>query len=168
MSQLVGLIGPSGAGKSSVVKILCEEYGFQYIKSFTTRLQRDADDADHIFVSKEKFGTMEADGEFFGTIDAFDASYGLPRFTLYAPTVLLLRAPAVKLVLSQFPDAQIVEIDASIPVLKERLEKRGSSERFESEMLEKEMAYGRTVATQVIDTSNLSPEQVAKAIIDFS
>ncbi len=163
-APIIVIIGPSGAGKSSVAKILCDAYGFTLEKTVTTRPQRDAYDTDHVFVSEETYQHMLDAKAFFGTLDVFGHRYGLPRFNPQAPTVLLLRAPAIAEFLTMFPDAYIVEIDAPVEVLTARLAARGSTDRIDSELLEKEIALGRTLASQVIDSSNMSAEDIAAVI----
>lgn len=163
---VVVLIGPSGAGKSSVAKELCDMHGFHLVKTVTTRPQRDEYDTDQTFVSQESFDHMVASKAFFGTIDAFGYTYGLPRFNPESPTVLLLRAPAIPEFLTKFSDAYIVEIDAPLNVLEERLVRRGSAERFEPEMITKEISVGRKLATKSIDSSATSPDTIAASIID--
>lgn len=161
MNRPIVIIGPSGAGKSSVVKVLCEKYGFELVKTVTTRPQRDAFDTDHIFVSVAKYDAMKKAGDFYGTLDIFGAFYGLPKFNSEHRIVLLLRAPAIKEFSTMFPEANIVEIDAPLSILEERLTQRGSVERFEPDILSKEIALGRALANMIIDSSITSPEQIA-------
>lgn len=158
------IIGPSGAGKSSIVKVLCEKYGYTLIKTVTTRPQRDAYDTDHEFISPETFKKMLNNNEFFGILEVFGAQYGLPRFNLGEKNVLLLRAPAIPEFLTRFPNALIVEIDAPLATLQERLLKRNTTDRFEPEMLTKEIAAGRTLARTTFDSSLLSSEAIAQHI----
>jgi len=165
MSQPLVLIGPSGAGKSSVVKILTEKHGYTLIKTVTTRPQRDASDTDHEFITPEEFAKRKNAGAFFGMLDAFGEQYGLPKFNPADTIVLNLRAPAIPELRAGFPDAVVVEIDAPIEILKQRLEARGSSERFDPELLGKEIAFGRSLTNHCFDSSKLSAEEIAKAII---
>lgn len=158
------LIGPSGAGKSTIARLLCENYGFELVKTVTTRPQRNAFDTDQTFVGDETFQTMLESKAFFGTLEVFGYSYGLPKFNPENPTVLLLRAAVVKEFLTGFPGAHIIELDAPLPVLEERLLARGSAERFDSDALTKEIAFGRTLASHIFDTSMDAPEAIATHI----
>lgn len=164
--NLIVLIGPSGAGKSSAVKLLCEQHNFQQIKSYTTRKQRSPEDIDHTFVSQDEFNSMNAHSKFLGILNIFGYSYGLPKFNLGLPTVILLRAPAVNEFTNTFPGARIIEIDASLPTIMTRLIKRGSPERFEPAELEKEIALGRSLAHKIIDTTDLSVEETVNKILE--
>lgn len=162
--RVVVLIGPSGAGKSTIAQLLCDEHGFELVKTVTTRPQRDAFDVDQTFVGNETFQTMLESKAFFGTLEAFGYYYGLPRFNPKNPTVLLLRAPAVKEFLTGFPGAHIIELDAPLPVLEERLIARGSAERFDTEALTKEIAAGRSLAGRTFDTFIDTPKAIAMNI----
>lgn len=160
----VVVIGPSGAGKSSIVKILREKYNFLLIKTYTTRQKRDPSDTDHVFVSPLEFDAMHNNDQFLGTLDIFGYQYGLPRFSVHSNVVVLLRAPAVEEFLQAFPDATIVEIDAPLPILKMRLKRRGSSERFVPKALEEEIKWGRKIAAVIIDSSAEEVDSIARHI----
>lgn len=164
----VVIIGPSGAGKSSIVKLLCDHYGFHLIKTVTTRPQRDAFDTDHEFITPEIFKSMQENNEFFGILEVFGAQYGLPKFNPSDKTVLLLRAPAIPEFLTRFSTALIIEIDAPLPVLKQRLNQRGTLERFEPDTLSKEIALGTSLAHITYDTSQLTSEEIAEKIAQFA
>jgi len=162
--KLVVIIGPSGAGKSSVAKVLCERYGFQLQKTVTTRPQRDEYDTDHIFITDESYQEMLDAEAFFGTLTIFGHRYGLPRFNPEAPTLLLLRAPAIEEFTTMFPSAFIVEIDAPLEILEARLRERNSHDRINREHLEKEITWGRTLARYTADSSLATPDAIASAI----
>lgn len=163
---LIVVIGPSGSGKSAVANVLQKEYSYDLLKTVTTRKKRDAHDADQIFVDEAEFESMRNTGMFFGELTAFGARYGLPKFQIDLPTVLLLRAPVVPEFLTGFPDAFVVEIDAAIEVLRERLLKRDTIDRFDPELLTKEIEAGRQLAHLSIDASTLSPAEIAAQIIN--
>lgn len=60
------MIGGSASGKSTAEKILCCEYGFEKIVSYTTRKPRDGeiDGVDYHFISEEEFIKKESEGFF--------------------------------------------------------------------------------------------------------
>jgi ribose 1,5-bisphosphokinase PhnN len=103
---------------------------------------------------------------FFGTLTIFGHHYGLPRFNPELPTVLLLRAPAVKEIRTHFPTARVIEIEASLFVLKKRLLARGSTDRIDPEQLEKEMKLGQLLAEKIIDSSNKTVDEIASFIAE--
>lgn len=166
--QIIVLIGPSGSGKSSVAKELCDTHGFHLVKTMTTRPQRDEHDTDQTFIDHETFTNMRESKAFFGTLESFGHDYGLPKFDPATPTVLLLRAPAVQEFLKGFPSARVIEIDASLAVLEERLVARGSLDRLDPGFLEKEMELGRQLANQTFDSSILTPQAIAELIVENS
>lgn len=158
------IIGPSGAGKSTVARLLQEKYGFRLQKTVTTRPQRNEHDTDHIFVNEETFQTMSASKAFFGTMPTFEYNYGLPKFDPSDRTLLLLRAPVMEEFKTRFPDAHIFEIDAPLNVLEKRLIMRDDYDRIDPEVLEKEIALGRSLAQQSFNSSHLTPEEIADQI----
>jgi len=162
MKPLV-LIGPSGAGKSTIARDLVSTYGFTLVRTVTTRPPRDLDDDMHEFVDEEEFARRRTHDEFIGLLDAFGAHYGLPHFTDIEKPLLLLRAPAIEQFLVGFPDTLVVEIEAPVDILVERLKLRGDIDRANPELLEREMAYGRVLAGLTL-TSIDSPALLAEKI----
>jgi len=162
--SVIVLIGPSGAGKSTVANTLQYTYGFHLEKTITTRPQRDTFDTDHTFVSEETFQSMLDAKAFFGILEVFGHRYGLPKFNPEKPTILLLRAPAIKEFLTGFPDAYIIQIDAPIGILEARLVARGSLDRTDSKTLEQEIILGKSFASKSFDSSKHTPEAIAEAI----
>ena len=58
MIKIICIMGKSGTGKSTVVKELCKDDRFHYVKSFTTRQPRPNDPEDintHIFVDNKHY-----------------------------------------------------------------------------------------------------------------
>lgn len=163
--SLVVLIGPSGAGKSTVANILTTKYGFHIQKTVTTRPKRGEQDIDHIFVNEETYHEMAAAKMFFGTIHSFGHDYGLPKFDPADRTVLLLRAATIAELRTRFPDAIVIEIDAPTEVLVSRLIVRDSLNRIDTESIEQEIKLGRSLATTTYNSSKLSAEAIAEAIV---
>ena len=58
------LVGESSSGKSTIEKILCEEYGYKKVTSYTTRQPRsgEVDGVDYHFISAERFDTLYNQG----------------------------------------------------------------------------------------------------------
>lgn len=64
--KVICIMGKSGTGKSTVVKELCKNDIFNYVKSFTTRKERINDPSDketHVFVSKDHYLECEKKSE---------------------------------------------------------------------------------------------------------
>lgn len=58
MDKIICLIGESGSGKSTIAKYL-ESDGYNYIKSYTTRPKRNAEEEGHIFVEESFFKKLK-------------------------------------------------------------------------------------------------------------
>lgn len=58
MDKIILLVAPSGAGKTTVANILCEQYGFKQVVSYTTRKPRYKNELGHIFVTCEQFNCL--------------------------------------------------------------------------------------------------------------
>lgn len=147
------IIGPSGAGKSTLTHRLLDETGSQLVRTVTTRPARGNDDLSHTFVDEPTFAAMEQRGEFLGSDTVFGHHYGLPKLpTTGRPIVVLLRAPFVGTFRSQYPGTLVVQIEAPVPILLERLEARGDVNRADPAILEAEIIAGRQLADAVVST----------------
>ena len=127
---------PSGAGKTTLVKKLLEEFPhFGYSVSYTTRKARpgEEDGKDYCFVREDEFLALRDQGFFAEWALVHDNYYGTPL----TPTVEMLHkgrdvifdidvqgAAQLRLTLPQ--GLYVFILPPSIPVLEERLRKRGS------------------------------------------
>ena len=152
--RLTVIIGPSGAGKSIHVQRLLQEHPAELVRTYTDRPRRGADDDDtHIFVTRDALEAMKQADQLLGSGTMLGYQYGLPRFSLEGdPKVVLLRAPFVPAVKEQQPNAAIIQFEAAVPTLMERLHARGDAARADAESLAKEIALGRKLASYVIST----------------
>ena len=81
-TRLFVLAAPSGAGKTTLVHALVTKNpSLRFSISYTTRPQRsnEADGVDYIFVSEDKFRTLQAEGELLEHATVFDNLYGTSR-----------------------------------------------------------------------------------------
>lgn len=148
------LIGPSGAGKSTVAEQLACLPDVQVVPTITTRPVRPSEGTlSHAFVTQQAFDTMKRNGAFIGTTHMFGHDYGLPKLpTTHDQLILLLRAPFVAQFKASYPDSIIIQLEAPLPVLQNRLTQRGNPDRTDEATLEKEMILGRSVADTCIST----------------
>lgn len=147
-------IGPSGAGKSTLASLTVKKRpDITRIKTYTTRPRRGPDDDSHIFVDAEEFKALEERKAFIGTLSVFDALYGLPALPDDQQCLLLLRAPVVTEFKKSYPESIIIEIDAPVEVLEQRLKKRHNYDRLDNKLLAGEIRLGRQQADLVVDTS---------------
>jgi len=141
------VIGPSGAGKSTLVLGLAgRRADIQFVPTWTTRPRRDGESDGHVFVDEQTFDT----GTFLGTVEVFGARYGLPEFTPQARPLLLLRVFVLNMAFQVFPNARVIQVEAPIDVLSQRLRQRGSVERIDGQALSAEIEAGRRVAHAVV------------------
>lgn len=70
------LVGGSASGKSTIEKILCEEYGYKKVTSYTTRSPRDGevDGVDYHYISQEDFFEKWQNG-FFAEVGEYNGWY---------------------------------------------------------------------------------------------
>ena len=165
MQRPLVIIGPSGAGKSTVANELRRSFGFPVIRTVTTRLPRSEDDTDHLFVTPSEFKSMEVAHQFLGTLQIFGQSYGLPFLPDQDKNLVLLRAITLKQFLESYPYAYIVQLEAPIDILVDRLKERGSEERADEVALQKEIEAGRSFAHLVLDSTD-TIEAVTTKIIE--
>lgn len=164
--QHIVLIGPSGAGKSTLASLIARDEGLELCKTYTTRPQRSISDTSHVFVSEAEFRRLESLDRFLGTLSIFGYRYGLPYLPDDMRCLVLLRIPAVEEFRRHYPNCKIVEIDAPIKVLKSRLEDRSDTDRFNADLISKEVRAGRQIADIVIDTST-NVEQCVQSLRGF-
>ena len=67
------LVGESASGKSTIEKILCKEYGYKKVTSYTTRSPRvgEKDGVDYHFITAEEFKEKQKDG-FFAEVGEYN------------------------------------------------------------------------------------------------
>ncbi len=73
---------PSGAGKTTLVQAVTRNHpGLRFSISYTTREQRrnEADGIDYLFVDKDTFEKLRAEGEMLESATVFDNLYGTSR-----------------------------------------------------------------------------------------
>lgn len=81
-ARLFVIAAPSGAGKTTLVHALVAKHPeLRFSTSYTTRPQRrnEADGVDYLFVDKETFESLRAQGEMLESATVFDNLYGTSR-----------------------------------------------------------------------------------------
>ena len=155
-TRLTVVIGPSGSGKSSHVERLLAVTDAELVRTNTTRPQRHEDENDtHIFISEDEFAERETTGYFVGTGSMGGYNYGLPHLPeTDKQLIVMLRAPFVPTMKQYQPDAAVIQIEASVDTLIERLEKRNDTVRADAKRLEQEIILGRALASYVVSTDD--------------
>jgi guanylate kinase len=166
---LVVVIGPSGSGKSSVVRHLARRGLVRVHPTWTTRPRRPDErqgSIEHRFVSDADFDAVAAAGGFLDTIRLFGLPhrYGLPPITRSTDgrvDVVMLRAPLLDRFAAAVPDERlVVQIEAPLAELEERLRRRGGSGeelRLRLEDNERELRTGRRLADHVVCSGGARP-----------
>ena len=152
---IIVIIGPSGAGKSTLVDMYTRRHQDAALhKSATTRAQRNEYDNSHVFMTDEEFDQAQQEGKFIQAVEIYGHHYGLP--TLPDDTsntlLLLLRAQYVTIFKQYYPDCHVIQIEAPVPVLTQRLVARGDSDRADKTELALEMTVGQGLADTIIST----------------
>ena len=144
------IVAPSGAGKSSLVNALLErERDIGLSISYTTRPPRPGEESgrEYFFVSCEEFGAMVSRGEFLEHAEVYGNLYGTSRLWIEktrangSDVLLEIDWQGARAVKKLFPDMTYIYIlPPSIPVLRERLVKRGKDSK---EVIERRLAEAR-------------------------
>lgn len=173
--KLIVISGASGVGKGTVLGIMMEKRkDLSFSVSATTRPPRpgEIDGVHYYFITREKFETMIAAGEFL-EYDAHAANYyGTPRAQAeekqtHGPVLLDIEPKGAKQVKEKAPDAVLIFImPPSVQELERRLRGRGdtSEEQIQMRMeratweMEQRVWYDHVVV-------NDDPERCAQEIL---
>lgn len=152
---IIALIGPSGAGKSTLVDYYIKQHPDARLhKSITTRPVRGDGDTSHRFVSDEEFDRLAAAGELIKPVEAFGYRYAITKIPEYdGITFVLLRYQFIEEFKRFYPKATVIQIEASVDALLERVARRGDTVRADSDTMRAEIIAGKSVADHTIDTS---------------
>ena len=144
------IVAPSGAGKSSLVAALLEkDPEIKLSVSYTTRPPRagEVDGREYRFVTREKFEALIASDEFLEHAEVYGNLYGTSKRWIEATrasgadVLLEIDWQGARQVRKLFPDMTYIYIlPPSIPVLRERLIKRGQDS---AEVVERRLAAAR-------------------------
>lgn len=153
---IIVVIGPSGAGKSTLVEMYTLRHHDAVLhRTATTRPQRNQYDNSHLFMTDEEFDTAQNDGKFIQTVEAYGHRYGLPDLPKESSHILflLLRAQYVTVFKQYYPDCKVIQLEAPLPILADRLLARGDGDRVDQTEISLETTFGRTVADTIIPTN---------------
>lgn len=151
---IIALIGPSGAGKSTLVEYYIQHHPDARLhKSVTTRPIRGDGDTSHRFVTDEEFDELAANSELIKPVEAFGYRYAITKIPEYSGvTFVLLRHQFVEKFKRFYPDATIIQVEAPVETLIDRLTLRGENTRANGSELEAEIIAGRKIADYIINT----------------
>lgn len=152
---IIALIGPSGAGKSTLVGYYIKQHlDARLHKSITTRPIRGDDDTSHRFVSDEEFDRLAAAGELIKPVEAFGYRYAITKIPEYdGVTFVLLRYQFVEEFKRFYPETKVIQVEAPVEVLLERIASRGDASRADADVMQAEIIAGRNVTDHTIDSA---------------
>jgi guanylate kinase len=152
---IIALIGPSGAGKSTLVDYYLKQHPDARLhKSITTRPVRGDSDTSHRFVSDEEFDRLAAAGELIKPVEAFGYRYAITKIPEYdGITFVLLRYQFVEEFKRFYPKAMVIQLEAPVEFLLERITSRGDTARADARVMHAEITAGRKIADNILDTS---------------
>jgi len=162
---IIALIGPSGAGKSTLVDYYIKQHPDARLhKSITTRPVRGDSDTSHRFVSDEEFDRLAAAGELIKPVEAFGYRYAITKIPDYdGITFVLLRYQFAREFKRFYPEAIVIQIEAPVEVLLERIVGRGDTSRADADVMQAEIIAGRKIANYRLET----PTKFSTIFTDF-
>ncbi len=109
-------VGRTGSGKSALIKKLCELTNAKQLTSYATRLRRNDQDNDHIFVSKEDYLQAKENGEIVAETEIAGNYYYATREQLYEADFYTVDPQGREMLLSMnLPNIRFVTIYISCP-----------------------------------------------------
>lgn len=128
---------PSGAGKTTLVTKAIEELGSHYslerVVTYTSRPPRatEKQGIDYHFISEHEFAQKIHEGFFLEYSTAYGTYYGSPRHVINkveagTSYIMIVDRLGAQRVVEQLPETITIWLQVELPLLKERLEKRGS------------------------------------------
>lgn len=152
--HIVALIGPSGAGKSTLVDYYIKHHPDARLhKSITTRPVRGDGDTSHRFVSDEEFDRLAAAGELIKPVEAFGHRYAITKIPEYeGVTFVLLRYQFAQEFKQLYTEAKVIQIEAAVEILLERIASRGDTVRADADAMQAEIIAGHKLTDRIIDS----------------
>jgi len=154
---IIALIGPSGAGKSTLVDYYIQHHPDARLhKSITTRPMRGDGDTSHRFVTDAEFDKLAAAGELIKPVEAFGYRYAITKIPEYdGITFVLLRYQFLEEFKRYYPEAKVIQVEAPVDVLLERIASRGDKVRAKADELLNEVVVGREKADLIINADQI-------------
>jgi guanylate kinase len=154
---IIALIGPSGAGKSTLVDCYIQHHPDARLhKSITTRPMRGNGDTSHRFVTDAEFDKFAAAGELIKPVEAFGYRYAITKIPEYdGITFVLLRYQFLEEFKRYYPEAKVIQVEAPVDVLLERIASRGDKVRAKADELLNEVVVGREKADLIINADQI-------------
>jgi guanylate kinase len=184
MARVFVITGPSGVGKGTLIRGLMERLPqLELSVSATTRAPRpgETDGVDYHFLTREKFDSRIAEGDFVEHADYAGRSYGTLRSELEqrvrsgVPVVLEIEVQGARQVRAAMPEAvQVVIAPPSLQALRTRLVGRGTDDpaeverrlRVAEEELQAQPEFGHVVVNDRLDEALERLVEIVSAKLD--
>ena len=166
---LIVLIGKSGTGKTSAALCLESQYHLRQVESYTTRPQRTEGEKGHSFITEEKFDTIPEE-TMMAYLEYRGYRYCATRNQLNASNLYIVHPEGYETMKERYHDRPMlaIELATSTEIRRNRMRSRGSAETEIEDRLKRDEEVFKTIQTDaVIDTSNLSVEEVGRKIFDL-
>lgn len=168
------LVGPSASGKTQAGVELIKKYNMVKFVTYTSRAKRvgEVDGVDYHFLSKEEFEKRISEDFFLEHVFYNNNYYGTSFSDISSDKLVILEPKGLKTYVDKIKDkVKVVYLKCDKDVLKKRMINRGD----EIETIIKRLALDEIVFTSdlesladlVIDTTNLSIDDVTKIIFNF-
>lgn len=151
-------VGRTGSGKSALIKKLCELTNAKQLTSYATRLRRNDQDNDHIFVSKEDYFQAKENGEIVAETEIAGNYYYATKEQLYEADFYTVDPQGREMLLSMnLPNIRFVTIYISCPdVIREQraVQKRGDDKNtYRTRNLSERSQFRQFIADEKWDYS---------------
>jgi guanylate kinase len=184
MARVFVITGPSGVGKGTLIRGLMERLPqLELSVSATTRAPRpgETDGVDYHFLTREKFDSRIAEGDFVEHADYAGRSYGTLRSELEqrvrsgVPVVLEIEVQGARQVRAAMPEAvQVFIAPPSLQALRTRLVGRGTDDpaeverrlRVAEEELRAQPEFGHVVVNDRLDEALERLVEIVSAKLD--
>ncbi|HEX3518417.1 MAG TPA: guanylate kinase [Solirubrobacteraceae bacterium] len=184
MARVFVITGPSGVGKGTLIRGLMERLPqLELSVSATTRAPRpgETDGVDYHFLTREKFDSRIAEGDFVEHADYAGRSYGTLRSELEqrvrsgVPVVLEIEVQGARQVRAAMPEAvQVFIAPPSLQALRTRLVGRGTDDpaeverrlRVAEEELQAQPEFGHVVVNDRLDEALERLVEIVSAKLD--
>jgi guanylate kinase len=184
MARVFVITGPSGVGKGTLIRGLMERLSqLELSVSATTRAPRpgETDGVDYHFLTREKFDSRIAEGDFVEHADYAGRSYGTLRSELEqrvqagVPVVLEIEVQGARQVRAAMPEAvQVFIAPPSLQALRTRLVGRGTDDpaeverrlRVAEEELQAQPEFGHVVVNDRLDEALERLVEIVSAELD--
>ena len=169
---MIILIGPSASGKTAVGKLLEQKFNIKKVVTYTTRPMRlgEIDGVDYNFLSKEEFIEKRNNNFFFETMTYSSNYYGTSIESLSNNSYMILDLNGYQKYLESSIKFSAYYLKCDKEIRRKRMILRCDSNKSIEERLKNDDAAFNLSQIKfeglVIDTSNITLDEIASIIID--